>query len=47
VVVFGLSLVLAFIMGVAIQRGNTRMVVAFDDLIYRRSAVRLSTIVTT
>jgi len=47
VVVFGISLVLAFIMGVAIQRGNACMVVAFDDLIYRRSAVRLSTIVST
>jgi len=45
--VFGISLVLAFVMGVAIQRGNVCMVVAFDDLIYRRSAVRLSTIVST
>jgi toxin CptA len=47
VVVFGISLVLAFVMGLAIQRGNACMVVAFDDLIYRRSAVRLSTIVST
>jgi len=47
VVVFCVSLVLAFVMGVAIQRGNVCMVVAFDDLIYRRSAVRLSTIVST
>jgi uncharacterized membrane protein YedE/YeeE len=47
VAVFGISLVLAFVMGVAIQRGNVCMVVAFDDLIYRRSAVRLSTIVST
>ena len=46
-VAFGISLVLAFVMGVAIQRGNVCMVVAFDDLIYRRSAVRLSTIVST
>ena len=46
-VVFGISLVLAFVMGLAIQRGNACMVVAFDDLIYRRSAVRLSTIVST
>jgi hypothetical protein len=46
-VVFGISVVLAFVMGVAIQRGNACMVVAFDDLIYRRSAVRLLTIVST
>ena len=45
--VFCISLVLAFLMGVAIQRGNACMVVAFDDLIYRRSAVRLLTIVST
>ena len=45
--VFGISMVLAFVMGVAIQRGNACMVVAFDDLIYRRSAVRLLTIVST
>jgi uncharacterized membrane protein YedE/YeeE len=44
---FCISLVLAFVMGLAIQRGNACMVVAFDDLIYRRSAVRLSTIVST
>jgi uncharacterized membrane protein YedE/YeeE len=45
--VFGIALVLVFVMGVAIQRGNACMVVAFDDLIYRRSAVRLLTIVST
>jgi toxin CptA len=47
VATFCISLVLAFVMGLAIQRGNACMVVAFDDLIYRRSAVRLSTIVST
>ncbi|MEJ6537462.1 MAG: YeeE/YedE thiosulfate transporter family protein [Mycobacterium sp.] len=47
VVAFCIALMLAFVMGLAIQRGNVCMVVAFDDLIYRHSAVRLSTIVST
>ena len=35
------SLVLVFAMGASIQRGNTCTVVAFDDLIHRRSPQRL------
>lgn len=38
---FWVALVLVFIVGMAIQRGNTCTVVAFDDVIHRRSAVRL------
>jgi len=38
-------LVLVFIMGVAIQRGNTCTVVAFDDVVHRRSWDRLLAIV--
>ena len=44
---FCLSLAIAFLMGVAMQRANACMVVAFDDLIYRRSATRILTIVST
>jgi len=44
-VTFLVSLALVFVVGVAIQRGNTCTVVAFDDLIYRRSPVRLLTFV--
>ena len=44
---FWICIVLVFVMGVAIQRGNTCTVVAFDDLIHRRSAVRLLTMVYT
>lgn len=42
---FLVSLPLVFAIGVAIQRGNTCTVVAFDDLIHRRSAARLVSIV--
>jgi len=35
------ALVLVFGMGMAVQRGNTCTVVAFDDLVHRRSAERL------
>lgn len=35
------ALVLVFVMGMAVQRGNTCTVVAFDDLLHRRSAERL------
>lgn len=42
---FWVSLVLVFGVGVAIQRGNTCTVVAFDDLIHRRSAHRVVAIV--
>ena len=44
-VAFLVSLVLVFVVGVAIQRGNTCTVVAFDDLIFRRSPVRVLTFV--
>jgi len=44
-VTFLISLVLVFGVGMAIQRGNTCTVVAFDDLIHRRSPVRLMTFV--
>jgi toxin CptA len=44
-IAFLVSLVLVFVVGVAIQRGNTCTVVAFDDLIFRRSPVRLLTFV--
>lgn len=40
-----LSLLLVFVMGVAIQRGNTCTVVAFDDVVHRRSWDRLLAIV--
>ncbi len=46
-ITFTISLVLAFIMGMAIQRSNMCMVVGFDDFIHRRSAVRLLTILST
>ncbi len=39
------TVVLVFLMGVAIQRGNTCTVVAFDDLVHRRSWHRLESIV--
>ena len=38
---FWISLPLVFGVGVAIQRGNTCTVVAFDDLVHRRSRTRL------
>lgn len=38
---FGISLALLLVIGVAVQRGNTCTVVAFDDLIHRRSPNRL------
>lgn len=41
---FVISLALVFGMGVAIQRGNTCTVVAFDDLVHRRSPERLISI---
>lgn len=40
-VAFWVSLLLVFGMGIAIQRGNTCTVVAFDDLVHRRSPTRL------
>ena len=40
-----ISLVLVFVIGVAIQRGNTCTVVAFDDVVHRRSWDRLLAIV--
>lgn len=42
---FWISLLLVFGVGVAIQRGNTCTVVAFDDLIHRRSPYRAVAIV--
>ena len=39
------ALALVFVMGMAVQRGNTCTVVAFDDLLHRRSAERLQAIV--
>ncbi len=39
------SLVLVFVMGVAIQRGNTCTVVAIDDIVQRQSWDRLLAIV--
>ena len=39
------ALALIFVMGMAVQRGNTCTVVAFDDLLHRRSAERLLAIV--
>ena len=39
------TVVLVFLIGVAIQRGNTCTVVAFDDLVHRRSWHRLESIV--
>lgn len=44
---FWVSLVLVFAIGAAVQRGNTCTVVAFDDLIHRRSPQRLLAIVYT
>ena len=44
---FWLSLGIAFLMGAAMQRANACMVVAFDDLIYRRSATRILTVLST
>ena len=38
---FGISLALLLVIGVAVQRDNTCTVVAFDDLIHRRSPNRL------
>ena len=35
------AVVLVFVMGMAVQRGNTCTVVAFDDLLHRRSPERL------
>ena len=40
-----MSLMLVFVMGMAIQRGNTCTVVAFDDALHRRSPERLIAIV--
>ena len=37
---FWISLVLVFFVGVAVQRGNTCTVVAFDDIVHRRSVDR-------
>lgn len=42
---FAAAVVLVFLMGVAIQRGNTCTVVAFDDLVHRRSWHRIEAIV--
>ncbi len=42
-----ISLALVFVMGVAIQRGNTCTVVALDDVVHRRSWDRLLAIVYT
>lgn len=42
-----ISLALVFVMGVAIQRGNTCTVVAIDDVVHRRSWDRLLAIVYT
>lgn len=39
------ALALVFVMGMAVQRGNTCTVVAFDDLLHRRSPERLLAIV--
>lgn len=39
-----ISLLLVFGMGMAIQRGNTCTVVAFDDVVHRRSWARLASI---
>ena len=36
-----IALILVFVMGTAVQRGNTCTVVAFDDLLHRRSPERL------
>lgn len=44
---FWIALALVFVVGMAIQRGNTCTVVAFDDVIHHRSAVRLLAIVYT
>jgi toxin CptA len=39
-----MALALVFVMGVGVQRGNTCTVVAFDDLLHRRSPERLMAI---
>ena len=39
-----MALVLVFVMGIGVQRGNTCTVVAFDDLLHRRSPERLMAI---
>ena len=44
---FWIALPLVFVAGMAIQRGNTCTVVAFDDVIHHHSAVRLLAIVYT
>lgn len=44
-VALSISVVLVFVMGMAIQRGNTCTVVAFDDVVHRRSWDRLLAIV--
>ena len=41
----GVAILLVFIMGMAIQRGNTCTVVAFDDIVHRRSWDRFLAIV--
>ena len=46
-VAFWISVPLVFVVGMAIQRGNTCTVVAFDDVIHHRSAVRFLAIVYT
>ena len=40
-VALAIALILVFVMGMAVQRGNTCTVVAFDDLLHRRSPERL------
>lgn len=44
-VTFAIALVLVFVIGIGVQRGNTCTVVAFDDLLHRRSPDRLLAIV--
>ena len=44
-VALAVSLMLVFVMGMAVQRGNTCTVVAFDDILHRRSPDRLLAIV--
>ena len=43
-VALAIALVLVFVMGIGVQRGNTCTVVAFDDLLHRRSPERLMAI---
>ena len=40
-VALAIALVLVFVMGIGVQRGNTCTVVAFDDLFHRHSPERL------